>query len=306
MTNLLANLEKEDYMRHNLKKYCILCRNKRFTIISNSVRDSKKHKIIKCLKCGHFQIYPIPSKSEYMRFYDKNMQMKNIGQTEDIAKLETLSKCDIIRRSKIVSDLINSGSILDIGAGHGFFVKNMINKGYAILGTEISQNKIPESLKNYILNIDVLNNKVILKNKDCITLFFLLEHLVDPIKACKLIRSMLSPGGVVVIEVPNLNCSLMKINKSYRKFFWQTAHVSYFNDESLKAVLKKAGYNKIEILYHQRYSIDNFMNWMINNKPQIDNPSFKKPLRYGKLDEAYRSNLIAKGESDTLIAIARI
>ena len=69
-----------------IKKKCILCKNEKFQLISKKTRDSKKHKIIRCLKCNHIQLYPIPTLSDEKKFYDENLQDKNINDVGSIKR----------------------------------------------------------------------------------------------------------------------------------------------------------------------------------------------------------------------------
>ena len=57
-------------------KKCRLCRNTELLIVSKKVRDSKKHKIIKCTKCKFVQLNPVPGKKEISEFYNKNKQLQ--------------------------------------------------------------------------------------------------------------------------------------------------------------------------------------------------------------------------------------
>jgi 2-polyprenyl-3-methyl-5-hydroxy-6-metoxy-1,4-benzoquinol methylase len=291
------------------KQKCTVCNNDKFTLISNLVRDSKNHQIIKCSFCTHIQLSPLPSSDEYKRFYETDLQMSNIGQTKRIYKLKQLSKSDTTRRADLICKLINNSKIiLDIGAGYGFFVEEMIKRGYCVEGLEISKEKLarmPKSLIPIITARSIEDRFIDAKKYDCVTLFFLLEHVLDPAVFCHKISKLLSSKGYLVIEVPNLIYPLISLNKGYRNFFWQMAHINYFKKEILNQILKKAGYQNIDFVYVQRYSIDNFINWIKRGIPQIANPSFEKSKKYPKLDKFYRSELINLGKSDTLIAIAQ-
>jgi len=52
---------------------CLLCGYDKAVVVKNRVRDSEEHKIVKCEKCGHVQISPLPSLEEDKEFYDNDM-----------------------------------------------------------------------------------------------------------------------------------------------------------------------------------------------------------------------------------------
>ena len=56
---------------------------------------------------------------------------------------------------------------------------------------------------------------------------------------------------------------------------------------------------KYKIKYHQRYSIDNHLNWLNNGKP--GGSKHLKKLLGDKLNSIYKLNLEKSGYADTLI-----
>ena len=106
------------------KKYCVLCECPNLNLISSYVRDSENHKVIQCLKCGHVQLYPIPSAQDYKKFYDKEMQNSVLKIKIPLSKLRKLNEHDVKRRVSLIRKLIPQNKrILEIGSGDGFFFR---------------------------------------------------------------------------------------------------------------------------------------------------------------------------------------
>ncbi len=288
---------------------CIVCNGKKFKIISPRVRDSNKHKIVKCQKCQLLQLFPTPSIKEDKEFYDEDRQSKNIGEPQDLKVIRKKSLADTKRRTELISkEVLKGKKVLDIGSGYGFFLKEMENLRYDVTGIEISKEKRLISAKitdAKVLDVNLYHNEAGLSKFDCITLFHVLEHLYDPILFLKIIKKHLNKNGKLIIEVPNVDDLLLTVSKNYRDFYWQRAHLSYFNATTLKKVVQKAGFSIIRSLYTHRYSIDNFMNWFILGKPQIERPVFQTKGSYKWLEDYYKEYLCQKGQSDTLISIAK-
>lgn len=286
---------------------CIICGGKKFKKVSLKVRDSNNYKVIKCQNCGFFQLNPIPLKIEEKSFYDQNLQVKNIREPSDAGVMEKKSLSDTKRRAEMVSKYIQKNStILDIGSGYGFFIKEMEKRGYNITGIEVSKERREISskvTKTKVLDIDLFENDTILPNFDYITLFHVLEHISDPIGFLKIIRKHLNKK--LIIEVPNADDMLLGASKEYRDFYWQRAHLSYFTGNTLKRVLKRAGFSSIKLFYIQRYGIENFMNWFISKKPQIEKPIFQTTSIYQWLENYYKKYLCGIGKSDTIVLTAK-
>jgi len=289
---------------------CAICKNKKFELIANRLRDSDRHKVVKCNKCHLIQLSPLPSIEDDKKFYNKNRQSKNIGGPIDIKVIKKNSADDTARRADFVSQSISKNStIIDIGSGYGFFINEMDKRGFNIIGVEISKQRREISRKVTtvrVLDTDIYKSKSLLENKkvDCITLFHVLEHISNPIKFLKTLRMYLKQNGKAIIEVPNVNDLMLKSNKAYYDFYWQRAHLLYFSSDTLIKIIKKAGFPKYKVCFKQRYGIENFMNWHIHNKPQIDKPSYHTIGNYKWLEDFYKNYLINSGKADTLIVVA--
>lgn len=289
---------------------CLLCSKNKFKKISNQVRDSKSHRIVKCEDCGLLQIWPLPPLSEEREFYAKDRQAKNIKVPTDIKTIKENFFPDNERRSEMISKIISKKSrILDVGSGYGFFLQAMLNKGFQnIVGSEISEERREISkkiTKAKVFDINFLEENNSLEKFDCITLFHVLEHIRDPIYFLKNIKKVLKPRGTLIIEVPNCKDMLLSVSEEYRDFYWQLAHLSYFSEKNLKEIVKKSGLVLDDIIYVQRYGVENMMNWITEGVPQIKKPTFELMGSYGWLEKYYKNYLCKIRKSDTIILITK-
>ncbi len=288
---------------------CVLCEKTNFETISTKVRDSKKHKIIKCKNCTHIQLYPLQSIKEYKKFYDENRQIKNIKFDFKIEKLEKKSEFDVQRRLKIVKkNSKKNDKILEIGSGNGFLLKKLFNLGYDIIGIEISKERrlISKKLSNApVLNCEISNARNHLGKFDKIILFQVLEHITEPEKFLKKLYKLLNKKGTIIIEVPNVEDFQLSLNQSYQSWFWQKAHVNYFSKKTLSRTVKKAGFKNIKINGIQRYSIENMFNWKIMNNPQSIEPTYELKSEYSWIEKNYKKYLEKNLVCDTLMVMAK-
>jgi len=287
---------------------CNLCNHKKFVTVSKKVRDSKKSKIIQCTKCNNIQLEPIPTIEEDKKFYNKNLQMKNIKIKFQINKLKKKSQEDTKRRIKFISKFLKKDSkILEIGSGYGFFLEGMQKHGYEIEGIEVSKERLEYAKKKKlkIFDINLLDDSsTILKKYDLIVSFHVLEHIVDPKKFLKEIRTMLKSKGKIIFEVPNSNDYQLKLNSKYNEWYWQRAHINYYHPKTLSKLLKNSGFKNIQIQGIQRYSIENMFNWKLNQTPQKLDPVFSLTEPYKWIENFYKSKLEKSLISDTIISLA--
>ena len=293
---------------------CVLCNHHRFIKIKSKVRDSEKKRIVKCSKCGHVQIYPLPSIDDDKEFYDKDMQSKNINRDMDIEYIKKKSMYDVERRKQLILEIVDKEfEILEIGCGYGFLINELEEAGFNIDGIEISNSrrKIAKKIcKGNIYDINLMKDDIpkYLEHKyDAILLFQVLEHIVKPKKFIENNKKLLKDEGIIIVEVPNLNDHLLNLCSQYNEFFWQRAHISYFTPSILINLFKELGFEDINVFGVQRYSIVNMMNWYINGVPQIEEPIYEileDDLKW--IDEYYKCKLVSELKSDTLVLIAKI
>lgn len=290
-----------------MKKICNICQNKKFNIISKKVRDSSKHKIIQCCGCKHIQLYPIPKYEENRKFYDEDKMSKNLG-INSIKKFRYNSKFDTNLNVKLVENLVSKNDkILEIGSGYGFFLYEMEKKGYDIQGIEISKSRRLSSKKISdvpVFDYDLTQSVPNIEKFDVIILFAVMEYISNPIQFLSNIRQLLNNKGRIIIKSPNAGDFQLKLNKYYRSWFWQRAHVNYLTQKILNLLLKKSKFKKIHIRGLQRYSIENMFSWKLTHKPQLENPKYSLSDDIQFIDKYYKKYLEKKLICDTLIAIA--
>lgn len=208
--------------------------------------------VIDCQSCGHAHLYPVPTIEELENFY-QNTYFEEVKTDWTKDQLEEQNFWDINFEDKrnTLEQLLPSDSrrILDIGCGNGLFLKYYQRHGWEVMGIEPST-----AMAKYAeeIGIPVINNAIenivpdSLEKFDVVNLSFVLEHVSDPKAVLSWANSVLNPGGVVLIEVPNeFNEFQMAINKFYDKEMWWISapdHINYFNFDTLASLLKRIGY----------------------------------------------------------------
>ncbi len=247
------------------------------------------------------------SKNKMKDFYDNNLQSKFVEESINYEKLMEKSYKDNLRRMEYVKYIENkSNSILDIGSGYGFFVKLLSENGYKnVEGLEIGKERRKLSTENCKVKInrwDLLNENFSSERYfNLLTLFHVLEHIENPYLFLTNIKKMMVKGSILLIEVPNSNDHMLNISKEYFEFYWQKAHLNYFNKDILDVLFNKLNFEINKVIYVQRYDILNSFNWVIKKKPILNN-QLKLPKGYlQKTDKYYNNILCENGVSDTIV-----
>lgn len=277
--------------------------------IKDGLRDSDNYKVFRCDDCGQVQVNPIPTVDEDRNYYNNDSQAKAVFEDVNMEVMKSKSILDVNRRFEMFKDKINKNmNLLEIGCGYGFFVENLKNKGYDIKGIEVSNIRREYGIKALaceIYDINLLNQNISDSQKekyDVIFLFHVLEHISEPEKFLRNIRKMLKKEGSLIIEVPNLDDHMLERSKEYRDFYFQRAHITYFNKTTLINLLTKSGYIDMEFEGVQRYNLYNALNWINKGEPMLGEIS---PRGIEWVEEYYKNNLIKNMKCDTIVAYCR-
>jgi ubiquinone/menaquinone biosynthesis C-methylase UbiE len=152
-----------------------------------------------------------------------------------------------------------SRRLLDVGCGQGHFLKMAQDAGWQVEGVELAKSVCDYAQKNF--GIGVINKNLEEANFgqnffDCITLWNVLDHLLDPLVTLKEVKRILKPQGILLIRVPNVNfhlfihklLTLLPTNNRYKEIRGLSVITNYgFSNRTIKQILAKAGFKKIEV-----------------------------------------------------------
>ena len=152
--------------------------------------------------------------------------MANVYQR--VKKYSLNLKCRLIKKMNG-----GTGSLLDIGAGTGDFLKLAEEYHWEITGVEPNdvarENAEKKGIKLYT-KLDKITNT----HFDVITLWHVLEHLPNLQEDIEKIERLLKPGGSLIIAVPNYK----SFDAKYYKEFWAAydvpRHLWHFSRKSMQ------------------------------------------------------------------------
>jgi SAM-dependent methyltransferase len=143
-------------------------------------------------------------------------------------------------------------TVCDIGCGSGSNLELLQTAGFHVTGIEPDAKARALAMK--IANVfdgtaERLPPQVQEQSYDAVLMSHVLEHCIDPHAALKNVCSILKPGGIAVIEVPN------NASKGFAKFRtnwpWSDIprHINFFTERSLSALLRIYGFEISGIRY---------------------------------------------------------
>ncbi len=161
--------------------------------------------------------------------------------------------------TEIESVLERKGKLLDIGAGEGTLLKTAAGRGWEAEGTEISSAMVRHVRDHSEITVHqgVIEDIPLSEGTyDAIVLNHVLEHVKNPRTTLERIAELLSPRGIVRIEVPNVASlssrmknaqSRLGLKKNPWKHYSTGHHFWFFTPATLERTLRSAGLTVISI-----------------------------------------------------------
>jgi 2-polyprenyl-3-methyl-5-hydroxy-6-metoxy-1,4-benzoquinol methylase len=207
-----------------------------------------------CNKCGLIYKNPMMTRETMREFYEggdylntykaalvktisKSWLVENVVTTVYI--LDFLKECEIDLEGKL---------ILDIGAGSGTLMKGLGSLGADVYGIEPCERHCEIAEKVYgsnVYNISLEDFHTDAKF-DFITISNTLEHFYDPNEVLEKMKSMLAPGGSILIEVPSAK---FPYPATLTSAFLSSAHNYTFQKDNMASLLRKHGFRTTHFEY---------------------------------------------------------
>jgi SAM-dependent methyltransferase len=208
---------------------------------------------VECVDCGLVFIDPVPdeavSTSTYGPGYYEPWQAEATGARRRMWR----------RRLGLLASRRPAGTLLDVGCGDGQFLEAARDAGWRVDGIEFSPegaSRAAARLGRPVAVGDLSRSRQLQGPFDVVTLWHVVEHLVEPRPMLDAARARLTPGGILVVAVPNLDNLPMRL--AYRlarrrplplyEAGWREPHLSHFDPRTLRALLRAAGCDAIEII----------------------------------------------------------
>lgn len=145
------------------------------------------------------------------------------------------------RLQALLGPLSRGSRLLDVGAGHGYFVEAALRRGWDAEGLDLLSGEQRAQGEKHGLRLhhgSLLSHSLGERQWDVITLWQVLEYLTTPREALAEAARLLAPGGILVVAVPNLHAA--GYERAGMSWVWcqkPFIHPWHYSAHSLRAVL---------------------------------------------------------------------
>jgi ubiquinone/menaquinone biosynthesis C-methylase UbiE len=216
---------------------CPLCSKNNY----ESLFQKNGFTFVRCIDCGLIYTNPQPLKEKIKKFYENsnaiNLWMQVLQTDTEKEWRERYFLSNLMK----IEDFIAKGKLLDVGCATGHFMMVAHERSWEVMGLELNSLAY-EHVKN-VLKLPVLQATLDQANFstnefDAVTLFGLLEHVLNPKELLKQAFKVVRSGGIIEVVVPNAySLSTMILNKKSSTFNGYN-HLIYFSSETLENLFK--------------------------------------------------------------------
>jgi len=127
-----------------------------------------------------------------------------------------------------------AGRVLDIGCGRGLMLAALARLGWDVVGTEVSATLSKQAFPIH-QTADIRTCAFAAQSFDVVMLWHVLEHLPQPIDTLREAWRILKPGGVLIVEVPNLASWQARLGRGAWFHLDAPRHLYHFAADTLGA-----------------------------------------------------------------------
>jgi 2-polyprenyl-3-methyl-5-hydroxy-6-metoxy-1,4-benzoquinol methylase len=208
-------------------------------------------RLTQCSSCTLVVTSPRPSAENLGAYY---VSENYISHTETkkglINRIYLLArKIALARKKNLINKIfLKKGSLLDYGCGTGAFLKTMSDAGWKTIGVEPDDGarRIASERNNLeIFRPDAVQGFTA-ETIDIITLWHVLEHIPEPVKACEEFFRLLKPKGKLLLALPNhLSQDAQKYRGAWAAYD-VPRHLFHFSALNIKQIASKVGFSSVE------------------------------------------------------------
>jgi 2-polyprenyl-3-methyl-5-hydroxy-6-metoxy-1,4-benzoquinol methylase len=234
---------------------CPLCRSQRWSTLLEApdfeAAAATSYTVVRCRECGLCFTSPRPSPASMGQFYGAayrphRLAEPALGPTRGRRWFRLPVGLD--RRRPEKGDLAPHGRcrLLDFGCGGGTFLRRMHDRGWQVLGLDLSEaavRRVRRELGLRALVGTLPHPHLSPESYDVITMWQSLEHVHRPLEVLQQAYRLLAPGGKLIAAVPNIDSAPFRWFGPAWFGLDLPRHLTHFSAATLRRMLERAGFH---------------------------------------------------------------
>ena len=169
----------------------------------------KTFHIVECLRCGLLRLSPQPSPQEFDAYYPKRYWFdpaENAASRMEERYRRLVLRDHLLFVERALGEAGEKGPVLDVGCGGGLFLGMLRERGYKVLGLDVSEKAAGLTWQRQhvpAITGELAAAPVAPASCAAVTMFHVLEHVALPQAYLAEAYRLLAPKGRLIVQVPN-------------------------------------------------------------------------------------------------------
>lgn len=209
---------------------------KKYLSVKDYLVSGETFELVHDTDLDFLKTFPQPQVEELPKYYESQEYISHTDEKRGLISnlYQLVKKWSLQKKAKLIlQQLGDVGSLLDVGAGTGDFLKVAKEKGWQVHGMEPNKNAAKLALEKGI-DLKASLNDFEGKQFDVVTLWHVLEHIPDLEETILKLAALVKPQGALIIAVPNFK----SFDARHYGKFWAAydvpRHLWHFSKESMK------------------------------------------------------------------------
>tara|TARA_B100002051_G_scaffold276634_1_gene326377 strand:- start:12117 stop:13133 length:1017 start_codon:yes stop_codon:yes gene_type:complete len=228
---------------------CIVCGEKNY----KQVFGKYGFLYVQCTNCTHVYVQNRLKDEKILEDYSGGNTLEKI--THKIEKTDKLQEYAFNLYNKylsLFSDLgLSKGNLIDIGCGSGNFVDFCVkNSSFNVFANEINEDMhdgLREIVGDNLISGPIEEQDFEGRGFDIVTLWGVLEHLIDPVSVLKKAKSITNENGYILALLPNIKSRAIKLLGARTPTLNPKVHIQMFTKKSFKLMCDDLGIKIIKM-----------------------------------------------------------
>lgn len=206
---------------------------------------------VRCRRCGLVYLNPRPT--DLAAYYPPDYSEYRATPIDDEPSWwrRVNRRYGMRKRTRLITDRLPPGRVLDVGCGAGVFLHEMKRLGWRAQGEDTSPDAVRAARG---LGLDVFEGELAEArfpeaSFDAVTLWNVVEHLPDPLAQLREVARVTRTGGVVVMTTPNVQSAEARIFGGRWAMWEAPRHLQLFSPSTVSQALAAAGFVDAQVSF---------------------------------------------------------
>jgi 2-polyprenyl-3-methyl-5-hydroxy-6-metoxy-1,4-benzoquinol methylase len=202
-------------------------------------------RIVRCAACDLVYVSPTFDETHYKKVYASQEYqdiVRDLGIQSHDYRVQRFGVERVALMARHLSD--PRPRYLDVGCSTGFVVEAARDAGWDAVGIDLNPSAVEfGQTRGLDLRPVALEDAGFAPASfDAVSLFDVLEHLLDPVAILSACARLLKPGGIVFLYVPNYDSASRLLMGRDAHFIWPTHHLNYYTPVTIQDLLARQGF----------------------------------------------------------------